>query len=159
MSTGTFGVGIFPDTDYSVAGSGMAGFDVSVEPGVVQNDGGWFFVVTNATQFAAEKYRVHLGPVGDSTDPVCYPGVAGEGQFAEVINGKYIELFSPVVIRGVGFYLTFVTEAGVETNSVDPVLDVVAHVERSRVFSVRRLMPPKWYTSARSVAQDPYPQV
>lgn len=159
MSTGEFGIGIFPDTDYSVAGSGIAGFDVSVDPAVVMNDGGWFFVVTNTAQFGADRYAVHLGPAGDSSDPVCYPGVAGEGRFADVINGKYLELYSPIVIQGVGYFLTFVDELGNEDPSDDPVLDVVAHVERNRIYSMRRLMPPKWFTSARKVKDDPYPQL
>lgn len=154
-----FGIAMLPELDYSIAGSGTAGFAVTVHPGMIQNDGGWRIVIRNVTQFASDRYRVHLGPDGLVTEPVCYPGVAGEGEYATVLNGRFLIVYSPVLPIGTGYRFYFEAEEGTSAISTGETVEVVAHVQRSKVYDMRRRYPPRWYTSARKPLNDPYPQV
>ena len=154
-----FGIAMLPELDFSIEGSGTAGFDVTIHPSIIQNDGGWRIVIRNVTQFASERYRVHLGPDGLITEPVCYPGVAGEGEYATVVNGRFLTVYSPVLPIGTGYRFYFEAEEGTSSISEGETLEVVAHVQRSKVYDMRRRYPPRWFTSARRTLYDPYPQV
>lgn len=147
---------VFPD-----AVVGAAGYDVLVLPTTVMNDGGWELRIANVTSFPATQYRVHLGPAGNATDPVCYPGVAGQGEIAQVEDGRFITVWSPILPIGgpYSFFFETVPITGAGTASVSPAVTIVAHLYRSRLMSMRRLFPPRYKTNYRLAKRDRFPQV
>ena len=143
------------------APSGGPGFAVLVYQDTVFNDGGWEIRIANEDSFPDARYRVHLGPNGDATDPVCYPGVPGAGEIADVVDGRFINVWSPPLQIGGPYLFFFESENldGTGDPSDDPMIEVIPHLYRSRMLSIRRLFPWNYKTEYREAKRDMFPQV
>lgn len=144
----SFGAGGAGSTPWGAGTSGGDAFEFS--PIVVGADGGYRVTLRNLDFDGT--YRVHFGPNEDTSDPLCYSGIIGQGANVVVLNGECTFWTPPVGTGNVSAYMARVTGSGPATFSTGPVFGVVLPPTRGQVVSLRGLLPRKWRTSTTQVA-------
>lgn len=119
----------------------------------IPEDGGYRLPITGATGIPDGSYNVHLGPLGSALDPVCYSGVSGRGNTVVVAGGVFL-VVSPILPIGGPYEFTLVPILGGTTHVTAPVVTVVHRNYRSRVYSLRRSLAPRWAVGAKKVGEE-----
>ena len=97
--------------------------------------------------------RVHVGNSGTASDPVCYAG-QGQGSIVLPFTPTELRVFTPRL--ELGLLSVFVIQtATTDTDNLLGVLTTVKPDFKSRVFDMRRILPPFWKTGPRSMEQLP----
>ena len=137
--------------------AGSAG-PISV-PASIQHDGGYLLSVTGHSSLEG-IYRVHLGPNGDDTDPICYGGSRNPGRpNVEVTAGDFLVVSPPLPIGGpYAFHLVRLSGSGLAVFTTGALITVVAKHFRARAHNLGRILPPHYAVGARTVRGEKYPQ-
>jgi len=115
----------------------------------VPYDGGYAVIVWGVFS-RLSRYRVHVGPNGDDTDPVCLSGVSGRPHDIEPINEEKMRVFMPVLAMGTAS--VYVKELGTTEDGVlTDVLEVIEPVYRSTIFELRRVLPINYALGPRTM--------
>ncbi len=114
----------------------------SVSPAVVDSEGGRLLTVTGTGFELLKTYNVHVGAVGDATDPACYAG-QGKGINITPKSVTTLECFLPPLPTGTILSVFGVQsdDSGVNDLLADP-LTVIEPQQSSSIFSMRRLFAP-----------------
>ena len=119
---------------------------------LVPIDGGYLLKIIGVFEVDT-AHRVHVGLNGSSNDPVCYAG-QGQGSLALPFTATELRVFTPRL--ALGLLSVFVLQTA--TTDSDSLLGVLTSVKpdfKSRVFDMRRILPPFWKTGPRSMEQLP----
>lgn len=106
-------------------------------------------------------FRVHVGPNGDDTDPLCYSGVPGQGTVIYPVSSSEMRCYLPVLEPTDGsphsVYVEQVTDELENATLVD-VLTVLPAQFYSRVFELRSVFPPFYRMGPRNMTTlEPLP--
>lgn len=126
--------------EYSLAGIQLD----SVEPSTVEDDGG--YEITLRGLFKDETAKVYLKQ--GATLYECYSAKSGQGYDPRPRNPVTMIVATPPVPRGV--YDVRVVQ-GLDDDELAAALTVVARNWKSRVFDLRRLLPPWYKTGPRKL--------
>ena len=140
-------------------GDGGAGDPVFSFPQVVDNEGG-MLVQTTRAGLPNGTYNVYLGPLGTTEDPICYSGVAGQGNV--VIVRRNLERFTvpvPPLPTGGPYAFTLVNTVTGDTYNLEPSITVVRRQFRSLRYTVRRRLPRDFEMGPRRTDFEEYPQL
>ncbi len=119
---------------------------------IVPIDGGYLLKVLGVFE-PDTAHRVHIGITGSSDDPVCYAG-QGQGNVALPFTSTELRVFTPRLSLGLLSVFVFQT-ATTDSDSLLGVLTTVKPDFKSRVFDMRRILPPFWKAGPRSMEQLP----
>lgn len=126
----------------------------SVSPSVVPSNGGYPIVLTGTFELEM-PYRVHVGPNGDTSDPVCFAG-AGLGNDAVSPDGTTLSVNTPEMVSGTGNDV-YVQERDTPSNN-DTLADGVLAIDRdysTSLWSMKALFAPNRRMGPRSMAMLP----
>lgn len=130
-----------------------------VGPAIVPRDGG-YEVRLLVTSIDAGTFRVHFGPAGADSDPICYSGVSGQGERVIITPGTSVTVIVPPEPIGgpYPFYFERLTGIGLETFTSSPLVTVVPHLVRSRMLTYRQTLLRNWKTGYRTIEALEFPQ-
>jgi hypothetical protein len=130
----------------------------SPEDGFVANEGGDIVTVASLAAVPNGTYRIHVGPLGTTADPVLYSGVSGNADRIDVRGGRFYGISPPLPIGGPYAFL-LVNLATSATYTTPPLLSVIPHAMRSSIFSLRKLLPRKWRVGSTAFnVREEFPQ-
>lgn len=135
----------------------MAVVVTSVDRATVFADGGYLIVLTGTFPLDT-KLRVYIGTAGNTTDPQCVSGKAGQGKDVYALTTTTLRAYTPVMPAG-GPYKIFVVAPDLgENGTLNAAITAVAPDFKSSVFSMRSVMPPRYATGPRTIdAVEPIP--
>jgi hypothetical protein len=122
----------------------------SVEPEIVFADGGYPIEVTG-TFPSGQDMRVHIGPNGDSTDPVAHSGKPGAGSNIRPFRAGRIRVYTPMLEPGGPYHILVVAPKAPESDVLASVLTAVKPDFKTGVFALRSVMPPTYQTGPRNM--------
>jgi len=126
----------------------------SVSPQIFAGNGGYKIVLTGTFELDT-PYRVHVGPVGDATDPACYAGT-GLANDATSKDGTTLTVYLPEMAPG-GVYPVFVMERDAPATN-GSLVDAVIAVNRdysTSLWQMKSLFAPNRVMGSRNMAQLP----
>lgn len=131
---------------------------MAATPDTVMKDGGTIVTVDSIVENDG-TFRVHFGPNGDTTDPICYSGISGNAEVVELSNQIFSCVLPPIDIGGPYFFHAVrLSGTGNATFTTGALVTVVAHDFKSRVLRYRGLLPRTWLTGYRTTEQEVFPQ-
>jgi hypothetical protein len=94
---------------------------------------------------------VHIGPAGDTTDPKCVSGVAGQATLLYPVSTRKLRCFFPMLTPG-GHYNVYVRREDMTRATLIPaVVTVLPRMYYSSVFDIRTVLPPDYRTGPRNM--------
>jgi len=127
-------------------------------PATVSRDGGASVTVDSIAENDG-TFRVHFGPSGDTTDPICYSGISGSGIIVELAGGIFTCIIPRIDVGGPYlFHAVRLSGTGNATFTTGGLVTVVPHDFSSRVLRYRGLLPRTWFTGYRTIEQEVFPQ-
>lgn len=100
-------------------------------------------------------FRVHVGPNGDSADPVCYGG-PGNRDLARPVSDTELWVYLPKLEPTTGTaYDVFVQLVGGGTDTLVEEITVYPPQHETGVFSLRRVLPSTWMLGPREIDRVP----
>lgn len=143
-----FGSGGWGSTPW---GSGEVGGDsFEFRPALVGTDGG--YLIQMRGDLPEGTYRMHFGTAGDTTDPLMYSGIIGQGADIVISNGEFEAWTPPTAVGGAGIHMVKVSGPGAATFDTGQIFSVSLPPVRGEVVQLRALLPRKWRVSTRQVA-------
>lgn len=130
-------------------------FGGSVSPNPIPNDGG--HTVTVTAGIPDGTYRVYVGFTVSEDDAICYSGIQGQGSNVVVEDEEFTCVVPPLEVD-VGYSFFLVNVDDLTTAAVTGVLDVIPHDFRSRMLSLRRILPRNWRMGYRTLEAEEFPQ-
>jgi hypothetical protein len=114
-----------------------------VTPDTVPADGGYLLKISGEFPIG-ERLNVHIGTVGDATDPKAYSGKAGQGDVIFSATGDLVRCHTRLLDPGITYKLYVKSLDSVDEDTLDAALTAVVQDFKSSVFSMRKALPP-WY--------------
>jgi len=122
----------------------------SVDVSQVPRDGGYLIKLTGSF-VSGEIYRVYIGPSGDSTDPLCLSGVAGQQSDIYPLNITSLWAYTPVMDAG-GPYDIYVREVdSADNDTLAAAMTAVESDYKTKVEGYRSLLPPFYHMGPRNM--------
>ena len=122
----------------------------SVEPDTAFADGGYPLEI-DGTFPIGEDLRVHVGPSGDSSDPVAYSGKPGRGENIRPYKQDRVRFYTPALEPG-GPYHVFVVVPGTgEDATLSSAVTATKPDFKTKVFGLRGVLPPTLKTGPRNM--------
>lgn len=122
----------------------------SVDQDVVPRDGGYELTIRGT--FTLGLHRVHVGPNGDSTDPMCLSGKPEQVNDIYPLSTSLIRCYTPLL--DVGAADVYVEEVSTSDDDVlSAPLTVIEPVWRSSSFDIRKVLPPNYKLGPRTMEQ------
>lgn len=123
----------------------------SVSPNVITCKGGSVLNILGAFELG-HSYRVFIGPIGSSLDPVCYSGVPMQGSVIKPIATTFIRAYTPVMFPSDPTYSVAVLDLDtLEAHLLENIITVTKADFQSLVYELRKPLPPNYYTGPRSI--------
>jgi hypothetical protein len=131
-------------------------WQTAVTEAFAENDGGR--VITSAVAGVPDgTYEIHVGPNEDISDPVFYSGVPGQGSSITVEGGVFTGVIPTLPVGG-PYRFFFVDLASPATYLSTPKVQIVPHQMLSKVYGLKRSLPPRWLLGPRRVESERFPQ-
>jgi len=124
----------------------------SVSRTTADGDGGQLLEIQGdfADEFGKE-YQIHIGPVGDYTDPACYSGQIGYPRVVFPLNARKLRGYLPPMVAG-GPYKIFVRRVDMtRTALILNAITVMPKMHYSGVFGLRGVLPQHYLTGPRNM--------
>jgi len=139
-------------------GAGAEGSSPSVSLVYIPTNGGVQVTVTGAE--SAGKFIVHVGPKGDASDPVAYPGIPGAGSAATFtdVGGEFgATVWMPPLPVG-GPYQVFLEGVDLPGALIGFYVQAIPQTFKSKVFALRGVLPHFYATGSKSLQYERFPQ-
>ena len=128
----------------------MAVSITSISLSEVPLDGGYLLELTGTFELAT-LHEVHVGPAGDVTDPICYSGKPGQANQAFPLSTTKLRVYTPELALGDDQDVFIKQVSSALTDSLADVLNVVKQDHQTRVFDLRRILPPNYRLGPRNM--------
>ena len=125
----------------------------SIDPTIIDGSGGALLVVDgDFTGMTGQAMRVHVGPLGSSSDPACYSGSREQANIVYPVEEAQLRCYLPIIDPTGGPYDVFVQNLDVpDTGTLAAALTVLPQQYFSSVFDTRRPLPPILYAGPRGM--------
>lgn len=124
-------------------------------PTQFSEDGGHQIEVTGVFVLG-NQHRIHIGATGTASDPQCHSGKAGQGNILYPVSATLLRGYTPAGLPPGASYDVYVVD--LDTSENDSLTDEVTIEERqyyTKVYSMRKQMPPYYKTGPRIIDQEP----
>lgn len=115
----------------------------------VEDKGGAFLEVEDIGIPLSDDLRVFVDD--GTTEHACYSGVSGQGYTVKALEAGVMQFVVPPLAIGGPYDIVVRSAGGGLLATIPGVLDVVARNWESKVFDLRRLLPPWYKTGPRRV--------
>jgi len=123
----------------------------SVDPVKTIPAGSLIRLVGDFSSDLGQPFAVHVGPIGDATDPKCLSGIPGLPHTIYPINDFWLDCYLPDIDPGGPYDVFLLREDSVNQGLLSAVLTIVKAPYYSSVFKLRRMLPPNYDTGPRSM--------
>ena len=122
--------------------SGMPGvLIVSIDHGVLGDDGGWLVTATGIFP-TTQGIKFQVQDIATGMDLLCYGGVIGGGEFSVSEDGTTIQFVIPPLPIGGPYDIYAETEDGVYSDLLSGALTIIERSWTTNLYSVRANFPP-----------------
>lgn len=126
----------------------------SVSPDKVSCEGGALITLTGTFE-VTHRYRVHVGDITTTIDPICYSGVRGQGNVVYPTSATTLKAYVPVLTPSVTPYNILVVDLDTaEVHSLSSVLTALKKQFYSQVYSYRKVMHSSFKMGPRSIDSE-----
>jgi len=126
----------------------------SVDRSYLPEDGGYKLTISGTFEFG-HNYRVHIGTAEDTSDPICYSGIAGQGATVIADNEAELVCYSPIVPVETTLSVFVIDIDTAENHVLSGVLDSTHRQFAAKVFNLRKILPLFYKTGPRKLIEEP----
>ena len=126
----------------------------SIIPEAINRDGGHLIrIIGDFSDHQGKEFQIHVGPVGDATDPLAFSGIPGRPTTVFPLNDTEIRCFSPVLTNSTWKVFVIRLDASESASKAAVSKTYVKGFETS-VYDLRRVLPPYYLVGPRSIEQE-----
>lgn len=125
----------------------------SIDPDVLSESGGVELTITGSFELDV-PYRVHVGPLGTTSDPACYSGVPAQGTSCYPFSITELKCYSPISDVGSNYEVTVVDLVTLSTDQLVNAITVLPQQFGTSVYSLRKMFPTFYKTGPRSLGAE-----
>ena len=127
----------------------------SISPESIACDGGRLLTITGSFEIT-HRYRVHVGDVETTADPICYSGVRGQASTVYPSSATTIKVYTPLLVPSDTDYSILVVDLDtLEAHALSEVLTVLEKQFYSLVYAYRKVLHPDYKVGPRNIGLEP----
>jgi hypothetical protein len=123
----------------------------SISPQKASCEGGVTLTITGTFELT-HRYRVHIGNSETTGDPICYSGIAGQGNVVYPTNATTLIVYTPLLVSSATPYSVLVVD--LDTTEIHVLLNSFTALKKqfySLVYRYRKNMHPDYKVGPRNI--------
>lgn len=122
----------------------------AADPTIIAEDGGHEVQIQGIFE-SKNRYKVHIGSNGSSSDPTCHSGKAGQSDIIYPWTNSILRCYTPVISPGGLYTITVVNQDTLEQHQLVSEITITERQFYTSVYDLRKVLPLFYRTGPRKI--------